>query len=229
MIGIRTLGLALAAMFAMSAVVASAAFADAAYEITENTPDTFASTSGASVLTVPGFKVTATASTGEGSLATTTTATKVKVIFTGATIENLKTKETASIKSVGAGKAGEIVVKPLKGTVGEIVGGAPLDKAGLLLEPETGTEFVTFEKTAVSPETKVKGKIAGQIKVAAAKSTKGELIFGVTGGKQNVTEWQANSDVTPVKPVLTAFGETATEETTDSVTFVKVHTLGEGL
>ncbi len=91
-----------------------------------------------------------------------------------------------AIKSTGAGNVEEIVMNPLKGTLGRVMSKEATSEVGLVLEGP-GSVFVTLEGTCliVSP-TKITGKIAGEITPINKSQLTGNLIFEATGNKQRI-------------------------------------------
>jgi hypothetical protein len=196
----RILGLALVAVFAMSAVAATAASALPEYS---KFPVKFTGTSGTSVLKAGGTTVTCTSDTAEGTIATATTTTS-KVTYTKCT-----GPFSAECKSPGA-KGGEIKTAELTGTLGYL--NKTKKEVGVLLKPKTGTNFVTIECFGIKTETT--GSIIGQVTPVNTKSTKSKLVFATKEGKQALTKFEGESGTN----VLKAFGSEATLETTEEIT-----------
>ena len=178
----------------------------------------FKSTSGAGVLTVAGIKVKCKKDKDTGEITGTGTVGKVVVTFEECT----STKEAKECKTNSPGaKAGEIVTKELKGELGTVAKAEAASEVGLLLEPASGTEFVTLEKNECIIETKVTGKVAGEVTPVKKLQTTGKLEFKTVEGKG---EKQSIKKITTEagkkeEPSLKAFGLTATEETSDENTF----------
>ena len=178
MIRLRIVGLALVVVFAMSAMVASAASA-ALPEF--STSSTFKASSGHALLeTKAGHKVECSASTGEGTITAPKSVTKASVKFTGC-----KEPEIGATCSSGS-KSGEIVTKMLAGTLKYINAGAK--EVGIELKPESSTEkvFVTFkcEIFGFGSTLTVRGSLTGKITPVNTKTNTYTLAYTQSKGKQ---------------------------------------------
>jgi hypothetical protein len=233
---IKILGLACIAVVAMSTMVASAAFADAGYEL-KTAPATgkekFTSTSGLAVLSVPKAGVTeeckSDTDVGQWSVVakvvSKTNVEKVKVEFEGCEVK-------------GAGKVCKVAnvkTESLRGEVGEFEGTVKEQEEGkgevpaLLLQPEEPKKgFTKLPVSECNPETTVTGNIAGEIPAKQGKSKTQKVNFNVVGGKQQIKTLETNADA-KVTTKLSAFGFEATEATKDVNTFEEELELVEGV
>lgn len=196
----------------------------------------FTSKEGISTLTVAGKKVECKADTDKGELTSKESVTKVVVTFTGCEIEviinKLPVKCAISSKGIANAKK-EIVTVSLKGELGEVAPAEATTEVGLLLEPESGTEFVTLNATGEpcnTIETKVTGQVAGEV-TPLALAVKHNVVFALnTEGKQKIKKFERSFakhctggvncvEDGEVKPKLTAFGLEATFVSTDENTF----------
>lgn len=226
---LRILGLAVAAVLALSAVAASGASA-ALPEFTGPFPKAFTSTSGKGTLeTKAGRKVTCEADTNTGKI-TGAKSDEATVKFTGCKIE--KTGVTLTCTSPGA-KEGEIVVEVLS-TLVYIKEAAPKE-VGIVLKPKTGTTFVTFKCVGksifgtVEESVTVRGEVIGVITPINTLTSTFTLAFKQTKGVQEPTEYE-NEKKEKVKAILETEGvgtgtgsetwsfEQSGETTTDTLT-----------
>ncbi len=124
-------------------------------------------------------------STGKVSGNKTMTVGEVVVTFTGCTANP---PTNCSVKSPLSGAAGRVVTKPLKGELGRVLTKeAPTTEVGLELVPETGTEFVTLEGTCLTvTPTQVAGHVAGEIRPINKLQTTSELAFELNGTSQKI-------------------------------------------
>jgi hypothetical protein len=110
-----------------------------------------------------------------------------------------------------------ITTEKLKGESGEVAKAEAADESGLLLEPETGTSFATIPATTCNVETKVTGKVAGEL--TAPSAGKGKLTFALESGKQKIKT--INTEKGAIKPSLKAFGLEATQKQVNNVSLPK--------
>jgi hypothetical protein len=215
---LKLLGVVCVALFAFGGVAAGNALGATEFEPTDGLgfPVPFTSTSGAGELISSIATVHCTSDTNLGS-ATGATAGKVRVRFKGCT-----GPFGASCKG-GGGGTGEIVTVPLKTKLVDLAG----SKFGVLLEPETGTEFVSVECLGIT--IKVTGAIIGQI-TSPPKGTIASsytLKFAESGGKQEFKKIVGSE----TEYELRANGSEAKEITEDTVKLCKSTTetkAGEG-
>jgi hypothetical protein len=215
----RLVGLALVAVFAMSAIIASTASAFPEFLMLP-TGKTFTGVSGVATLVAGTEKVTCQKDTNTGEVTSMDSIGKVTVHFLECKGENGKA-ETCTVKSAGAPETttGLIITNSLRGLLGEVAETEAKSKVGILLEPESGVTFVTLQGPCLSPtEEAVEGTVAGELTPIKALQSTLKLILGVTSKKQNIKEITVLAGLK--KPKLTAFGiATATEETEDENTF----------
>lgn len=232
----RIVLLAFFAVVATSAVAASAASAasDAGQKLNKLPTGSkiIKATSKVSVLTVATTKVTCTGDTSESEITGLETIGKVKVTFTGCKAEETKVKCKGAIESPKGGLE-TIKLEPLKGEFGESAeaAGEASKEVVELLEPETGSTFVTLEESKegtkkCTPTTAVTGQIAGAVTPVGKLSKAFTLTFGLEGkGKQAIKKVQRSKENPKTKeeekvtPKLTAFTKEATETSTDEGEF----------
>jgi hypothetical protein len=185
----------------------------------------FTSTSGASELaTVGGNVVKCTADSDTGDITGPKTVGKVVVTFTTCTGPSSTTCTTSGQSS------GTIKGNPLKGTLEYLKGtnAKGTKNVGILFEPESGTEFATFNCELLGNGSKitVTGSLICPVAETNEVTTKTTLTCNETSGKQEITEIEGSTE----KHVLTttgtkigslgkAFGpEESGEKTTDTIT-----------
>jgi hypothetical protein len=219
---VRLASLALVAIFAMSLAVASSASAIGPLFLP--TGQTFAGTSGTSKLVgAAGEVVTCQSDVSSGTITSSTLAGGVLVHFLGCSGETAK-GEKCTVKSTNTTATNLILTNTLHGVLGLVL---PVPASGsdvaLVLLPVSGKAFVTLvgsPSTACVETTKVSGSVAGLAEPVGTLLLTGTLKFAQTSGVQNITEVDLTTGGS-VKPELTAFGSTATEETTESITYSK--------
>jgi hypothetical protein len=189
------------------------------YEIEPAVKKKFTSISGPGVLAVAGTEVKCKKDKNKGEITSTTTVGKVEVTF-----EECKVKGNAKECALA-----NIATTKLKGELGE---GAPEEDASevaVLFEPEEGTTFATIPATECNVETKVTGKIAGEINRSGA-NTEYLLAFGLNPAKkQRIKTFERSAGDAVVAPSLKAFGLEATEETNELILFEEKLWLGPGV
>lgn len=200
--------LALIAIFAMSLVVASAAAALPEFKPSTKASLTTKSITSGGTLKAAGNTVTCKEETSTGEITGPMEVSNILIHFTGC--ESFVTESTkCAVNSKGATVgSGLLLTATLHGVLGLVL---PGDLPGLLLLPNSGSVFLTFEKNACTIETKVTGSVAGLIEPFGKGSTKtGKLVFSAPGGKQEIKDIDTLSGL--VAPELVAFSETATQE-----------------
>jgi hypothetical protein len=239
MLRIRMVGLALVAVFALSAIAASSASAalpefgrckhetgkyskanceegeGSAYNwvpLKEGEEVKFKSTSGAGTLeTEGGTKVTCKEDIDEGH----TTGPKTDVVtvrFIGC--------ESSKIKCTSAGAAsGEIVVKEALSELGFIK--AP--EVGLALKPAKGSEiFVEFSCLGGIVKVKTKGSVIGKLTPSSEMTETFTLVFkSAGGGKQEIKKFEGGAEDVLSSSINGGAYEPASEETTDTIKFTE--------
>lgn len=213
---VKTLGLALAAVLALSAV--SVASASALPEFVPSTKQTFTSVSGAGELVSGGSTIKCTADTNTGEITGANTVGKVVVKFTKCTVKILF---TFPCKTKNAPNAEEIITKPLVGTLGYI--NKAEKTVGLKLKPEAGEEYTEGEIECAGQNIRVKGAVIGKVTPVNTSSTTGTLTFTNSGTKQVPEEIEISGTVeTGIHLVSSLNGgtfEASAEKTTDEITF----------
>ncbi len=192
----RTLLLSLLAVFAFSAVVASAAMAaeteeeqqlicrNATGKCEEASKKGFKSTEGVSTLAVSEATVSCKKDTDTGKIVGKESFEKVVVTFDECKGNNTKTKTECEVKSKGAPHADEIITNDLKGELGEVTGTESSTGVGLLLEGESSNVFVTLEGSClpVTPSA-VEGSVVGEV-TPLAKSLHDEDVFALNASNE---------------------------------------------
>jgi hypothetical protein len=214
----RLAGLMLVAVMALSLTVASAAFAEAEFKPVGGT---FKGTSSTTNKLVAGTNtITCKANTSSGTISNAFLAGGVTVSFTGCTSKKGAEGAACTAKSVGAAE-GSIVTNTLHGVLGLIVPKGTGTGVALDLLPLEAAEgvFVDIAKNSCTVETAVEGSVAGEVSPVGKSQTTGALLFDPSGTTQTIKEITLSSNGAAVKPGLKAFGATATQETTEALTF----------
>jgi hypothetical protein len=194
---IRVIGLALVAVFAMSAIAAaSASAAELEYTVFPN-PIVKATQVGEGELeTEAGRDVKCTGGSTAGKIETAKTATANSVKFTGCK----STKFGGGSCQSGATK-GEIVTNELTSELVYPVGTRTLhNQAAEVFKPKSGTEFVKFScETLLGAETlKVTGSVVCHIEpvnAAASKKSTLKCVRSASKGVQDLTEYETETGV----------------------------------
>jgi hypothetical protein len=242
MLRVKTLGLALVAVFAFSAVVASAfaaapAFvhcvaqaggkweggclkekASGGFEKVEVAAGVgklkFTSTSGAGKMEAAGTVIECKKDTDVGEITGAKTVGAVVVTFTEC--EGTNGTKKCKVKSKGSGTEGKVVTKELTGELGEVAAAESTTEVGERLKPTSGSTYVELEGTClpISPAP-VTGAIIGEVTPTKSLSTTGKLVYTIASKKQKIQKFKGGS-----AEVLKVFGiAEAPLETTDTVTF----------
>jgi hypothetical protein len=200
---------------AMAAAGAAATTAVAGPEF-KPTGGTFTGTAGASLLQANNQteEVLCTANTASGAISSATLAGKVIVKFTGCTSTS-PTKANCSISSKNSGVAGSITTETLHGVLGTIL---PAKEVGFLLLPVSGKKITTLQENACTVESQVTGNVVGVIEPVGKSQTTGKLVFTGSSSKQCATDFDPTTGGL-VLPGLVAFGTTASEEATESLSY----------
>jgi len=117
-------------------------------------------------------------------------------------------------KSTNTSNSGLILLTTLHGLLGLILPRTGTG-VGLLILPVNTETFVTLEGNACTIETSVTGSVAGEVSPVAQAVSLATVNFALTGGNQNIKAIDVLGRV--VKPALTAFSATATEETEETI------------
>jgi hypothetical protein len=214
---VRSAGPALVVILAMNLAVTSVALAAPLFT---PTGATFTSTSGTSILAAgSGEELTCESDVSNGTVTSSTLAGNIVVHFLGCA-GNTAAGEKCTVKSTNTTAAGLILTNTLHGVLGLIL---PKPASGsdiaLVLLPSSGKVFTTLAGSGKCFETtKVSGLIAGLMEPVGSLRKTGKLVFGVTGGAQNIKDVDLSTGGL-VAPELTAFSTQVTEETTESLTY----------
>lgn len=207
---IRIIGLALVAVFAISAVASASALAAPEFKGeggAEVKGTTFTSTSGAGKM--EGTEtIKCTASTSAGEITSATTVGKVVVTFTGCEDKGKKCKSSSGAAS------GEIKTVSLKGELGEVATAEAASGVGELLTPESGSKYVSIESCTLFP-VEVTGSVIGEVTPINTLATTGKLVYTEASKKQTIKKFVGGTT-----HELTAFGSSGLE-TSNEVTFSK--------
>jgi hypothetical protein len=213
----RLFAVALLAIFALSALVASTASAIPKFKL-PITSRGFSATSGTSILTANAatpIVVTCTSDTSTGTILNDDEI-DARVHFLGCSVKK-GAEGPCTIKSVGGGE-GLVLTELLVGQLGLLH--QPNGAAGILFKPKTGNIFTKFAATSApcnTVENAVEGSVAGEFSPTGKPQTTGKITLAVTN-KKNITLILTLAGI--VKPELESFGAiTSTEETSDAVTF----------
>jgi hypothetical protein len=212
---IRTVLVGVLATLCLSVGVASAATLPEFKPVP--TKKKFTSTSGAVTWTAGTERLTCSSSATSGEITGASTLGNVVVKFTGC--QQLNSKGTCPLKSVGA-NAGEIVTASLKGELGTVATKEAASGVGLLLAPTTGSTIAQIAATPApcsGTETALGGNVAGEVATTSKKQLTNKLVFGVTGGGQNINQITVKSGTK--SPELEAWGLDWTIAATDEVAF----------
>jgi hypothetical protein len=239
----KVLGIALMAVFAMSAVATSAALAAPEFvhcvakaggtfgagcttvgsgfakeAVPAGSKIKFTDKEGTSKFNAKGeITFTCTADTSKGEITGPTTVAGIGVIFTGCTAKEGSGASCAA-NSTGSA-AGTIATNALKG----VLGNASVTKAGATVPGESlvpevaGKSFTKLEANCLGTKTaEVTNGVVGEALPVGTMSNKGELIFACTAGKPTV---QKLGFIGGVETTLKAFAGEACFESKDEVLF----------
>jgi hypothetical protein len=201
----RLFGVALIAIVALSAMLASTASAIPKFKL-PITKRGFLALSGTSVLRTPSEKDTVTCSSAlsEGTILSDDEV-DARIHYLGCSLEE-GTKGPCTIKDPG-GTAGLLLTELLLGLLGLLH--SPEGAAGILFEPKTGHVFLEFAATTTpcsTVEVAVEGSVAGLFSPTGKLSSTGLIIVAPTSatGKQEVQLILTLFGI--VKPKLISFG-----------------------
>jgi hypothetical protein len=189
----KTIGLCLAATFAISgltAIGASAApeFLHGGKEVLK-TGFTVKSKTGATLieLGMTKYKIVCTSSLSTGRIKGKSEVENVVAKFKGCKAKESEELHECEVNSTSPlGGKEEIITKTLKGRIGEVLSTEAASERGLLLLPNSGTVYVTIKSSVecLPQETsEVKGSLVGEVKPVKTLKSKGELIYKSVGGK----------------------------------------------
>ena len=173
--------------------------------------------SGTGIITEAGESLTCVKDTSTGTITSSTLIGGLRVHFLDCTAKNAA-GSTCPVMSTGAPLSNLILTNVLHGVLGLILPkpGSGSDIA-LVLSPVSGSVFYNLLGTCVTNEA-VAGQIAGLVEPVKISSTTGRLVFGVTGGVENITDVDLSTGGL-IKPKLTFGPELGTEETTENIEF----------
>lgn len=194
---IRVIGLALAAVFAISAIASASAMAALPELVNAKGEAVKGAVTGASegetiLESKSGIKVTCTSGTSTGEVTGLKTVGKTVVTFKGC-----KESIFGNKCQTKGEEAGKIVTLKIKGTIGYIKKAVPIE-VGLDLQPEVAGNFVTFECGAFAKE-EVKGSVIAPITPINTKvKTTGSFTLkyekGASAGLQKVTKFEGGAE-----------------------------------
>jgi hypothetical protein len=203
------------AVFAMTAVAASAAFA-AEPEFKPGTKQAFTGTTGPLVIASAALSETCSKGSSAGEITSASTASAV-LTFTGCEVK--AATSSCSLTSVGAINKGEIVTKALNGELGTTT--EATSGVGLLLEPASGEELTKIEAPCMSPaKWTIEGSVAAEVTPLKTSAKTLKLVFAPakTGGASKIREITVKGK--KEKPELDGFdGATISWATTESLEF----------
>ncbi len=221
----KMLGVALAAVLAMTAIAAASALAQPEFlnssGNTSITKKMFSGSAGAGELVgVGGAGVVCSGGSSLGEITGASTVGKVTVLFTGC--ENKEKTKKCTSKQSGS-TAGDIETTSLSGKLGAVSLTEAASGVGLLLSPESGTEFTTVEKCiGGTGKLKVTGSVIGEVSPVGtahngseAKTT-GSLNYEATGEVQKIKTFTGSG----VNDFLAAFNSVESGmKVNNSITF----------
>lgn len=180
----RTAVAASVAVFALSAVVASAA--SAAPEFKPSTKQAFTGTSGALTIETSSTEpVTCSKVTSAGEITGASTVGSLVLTLTGC-----ETKEGGDCSLTGEGlkTKGEIVTNALVGTLGEVKTTEATSGVGLLLEPASGTVWAKIQAPCFLGTEKLEGKLAVEVTPIKTLAKTGKLVSMGKEGNEKIKD-----------------------------------------
>jgi hypothetical protein len=213
----RLAGVLFATFLVVSLGASSAALAQPEFR---PTGQTFTATTGATKLTADAGEDIVDCSAGStttGTISGSTIASGFEIDFTGCKSSKNEGTTFCTVKSVGAGE-GDINTLTLQGLLGLALQPAGTGAGvGLLLLPGSGKTFLTLEKNSCTVESSVTGSVAGEVTPVGTAQKTGKLTLATSAGKQKISIIDVCAGL--IKPALSAFSSTATEEAEASITF----------
>ncbi len=216
----KLLGAALAAAFALSAIPAATAAAGQPEFLNSSglpvSSTTFTGTSGVGTLTGPGTEankivILCTGGRSSGHVNSSTTVDQVLVLYSGC--KDIASERECHSTNEASG-SGIVLTNELDGKLGVTSTGSGV---GLLLSPESGTEFVKISSTHCTAVTiAVTGSIIGEVLPGPGHVVlTGELNLSSTGSSQNIQGFSGGAN-----ELLKAFGSDVSGlEAGNSITF----------
>lgn len=222
-ISIRSVFLALVAVFAMSAVTAAAASA-LAPEFKPSTKQAFTGTAGAVTFSMTtGEALDCTSETSHGEVTGAKTVNSVVLTFTGCYVET--SGGTRCSWGTPGDKTGEFVTKALKGELGEVAKTEAASGVGLLLKPESGTHDIGLIEAPCLPETYLEGDVVAEVTPTKTSAKTLKLVFvGKSGGQaikfimKGLEKYSAHLEFEGVEALSVDFTETFSFEKALEVT-----------
>ncbi len=197
---VKLLSAVLVAAFAISAITAATAaaapeFLNSKKEAISST--TFTGTSGAGKLVGNSETIECSGGSSSGHVNSSTTVNSVLVLYSGCKDLSSGLECHSSNEANGSGI---VLTNELSGKLGVVSGGSGV---GLLLAPETGTEFVKISSSHCSASTiNVKGSIIGEVLPGPGHvQLTGELNYAANGSSQGIQGFNGGSG-----ELLKAFG-----------------------
>jgi hypothetical protein len=209
----RLVGVMLVAVLAMSLVAASASSAAPTFKPASGS---LTAKGGTSVLKGGSDTVTCAKNEAAGAISSASLVGPFTIHFLECTSSTTGSTAKCSIKNLNGPAEGLIITSTVHGVLGTVL---PSGEAGLLILPTSGKVFVTLEKNACTPETKVSGSVAGAVSPTGKSQTTGKLVLKTVGGTGKEEIAKIDTATGLAEPELVAFTETATETTEDSITF----------
>jgi hypothetical protein len=178
----RGVFLALVAVFAMSAVTASAASA-AAPEFKPSTKQAFTGTSGALAMETSASAIACAKGTSDGEITGASTVGSVVLTLSGCQAE--EGGHLCYFESEGAKNKGEIVTNALDGALGEVASSEATSGVGLLLKPASGKDLADIEGNCVVTS-ELEGDVAAEVTPIKTSAKTLKLVFVGRKGAQKI-------------------------------------------
>ena len=213
----RLAGPTLAAIVALSLVVASSAFAEPAFHPIGGTFTGLGL--GPEKLTFGGQEVKCEHNITSGTISNATLAGGVVVTFTGCKSTGTGGSNCTLKSSSPVGAAGVIITNTLHGVLGLILPKGTGSGVGLLLLPVANGKFFTLESNKCTAATSVTGNIAGETNpVGGGLVSKGTLTFQAGTKGESIKDFDLSTGGL-VRPELELFAAIGSLETNEDVTF----------
>jgi hypothetical protein len=222
----KTIGLVVAASLAISCLTAASALAvpEFLHEKKEVVKKMFKvkSKEGTTLIELSGTKyhITCKSSSSEGKIVGTTEVEDVVSKFKECKAKESEESVQCEVKSTSpAGGKEEIVTKELKGHLGVVAKAEATSEVGLLLEPQSGSVYVTITGSTqcLPAETsEVTGGLIGEVTPTGSEAKKGELLYKIKSEKtQAIRKFMGESGVHE----LVLFGVKTPLESKDTIEF----------
>ncbi|MGD1058762.1 MAG: hypothetical protein ABR992_15265, partial [Solirubrobacteraceae bacterium] len=175
-------------------------------------------TSGTTKLVAGTESVTCSSDESSGEVSSSTLIGNLAIHFSGCKSSGSK-GSNCTVKSVGASE-GAISTSTLHAILGVTLPEPETgSEVGLLLLPSSGKTITELAANACTVTTKVTGSLAGLVEPLGVSQKTGKVLFSVTSGKQNIKDIDLPAGL--VAAELVAFSTTATEESSESLTYEK--------